>query len=88
MQVTNTFAPTLRTLQDARTGAAPWLPVAQGTVMDATGPSPRGCPPVAWANDFVARPPCASQSVSRRNNMCSKRPLSSVKPAAGQTATT
>eukprot|EP00959_Pyramimonas_sp_CCMP1952_P349665 7326669-Pyramimonas_sp.AAC.1 len=56
--------------------------------MDATVPSPRGRPLVARADDFVARPPRTSQSVSRRNKICCKHPLSSVKPAAGQTATT
>eukprot|EP00959_Pyramimonas_sp_CCMP1952_P324829 6799243-Pyramimonas_sp.AAC.1 len=55
--------------------------------MDATGPSPRGSPPVAWANHSVARPRRASQFVSRRNKIRSSHPLSSVKLAAGQTVT-
>eukprot|EP00959_Pyramimonas_sp_CCMP1952_P318811 6670639-Pyramimonas_sp.AAC.1 len=57
--------------------------------MDVTGPSFRGRPPVAWANNSVARPRRASQSVSRRNKICSGHPLISVcahaKPAAGPT---
>eukprot|EP00959_Pyramimonas_sp_CCMP1952_P166351 3477032-Pyramimonas_sp.AAC.1 len=42
VQRTDTFAPTLQTLRDAKTGAAPWLPATQDTGADATGPSPRG----------------------------------------------
>eukprot|EP00959_Pyramimonas_sp_CCMP1952_P121110 2532057-Pyramimonas_sp.AAC.1 len=75
MNRANTFVPTLRTLRDAKEGAGPWLPVAQGNAMDVTGPSLRGRPPVAWANYFVARLRRASQSASRRNNICSKHPL-------------
>eukprot|EP00959_Pyramimonas_sp_CCMP1952_P317992 6654457-Pyramimonas_sp.AAC.1 len=60
MQTSHIFAPTLRSVQDAKTGAAPWLPVAQDTGVDATGHSPRGRPPVAWADRFVARPARAS----------------------------
>eukprot|EP00959_Pyramimonas_sp_CCMP1952_P402669 8437890-Pyramimonas_sp.AAC.1 len=85
------FVPTLRILLNAKAGAAPWLPVEQGNAMDVTGPSPRGRPPVAWANSFVARPRRASQSVSRRINLCSDHRLVSVckhtAPAAGPTAT-
>eukprot|EP00959_Pyramimonas_sp_CCMP1952_P236254 4937562-Pyramimonas_sp.AAC.1 len=69
----------------------PWLPVDQGNAMDVAGPSHRGRPPVAWANSFVARPRRASQSASRRNNLCSEHPLVSVcthaKPASGPTVT-
>eukprot|EP00959_Pyramimonas_sp_CCMP1952_P236253 4937561-Pyramimonas_sp.AAC.1 len=91
MAKANIFAPTLRTLRSAKAGTAPWLPVDQGIAMDVTGPNLRGRPPVAWANIFVARPPRASQSVSRRNRMCSEHTLVSVctraKPAAGPTVT-
>eukprot|EP00959_Pyramimonas_sp_CCMP1952_P331859 6949102-Pyramimonas_sp.AAC.1 len=62
MNNANIFVPTLRTLREAKEGTAPWLPVAQGNAMDVTGPSLRGRPPVAWANNFVARPRRASQS--------------------------
>eukprot|EP00959_Pyramimonas_sp_CCMP1952_P283907 5934714-Pyramimonas_sp.AAC.1 len=82
----NIFVPTLRTLRNAKEGTAPWLPVAQGNAMDVTGPSLRGRPPVAWANSFAARPRRASQSVNRRNTICSEHPLISVcahaKPAS------
>eukprot|EP00959_Pyramimonas_sp_CCMP1952_P375517 7864769-Pyramimonas_sp.AAC.1 len=82
MQRTDTFVPTLQTLRDAKTGAAPWLPATQDTGADATGPSPRGRPPVAWADRFVARPARESKSASRRNRICSDHPLSVVKPVA------
>eukprot|EP00959_Pyramimonas_sp_CCMP1952_P209930 4392410-Pyramimonas_sp.AAC.1 len=91
MAKANIFVPTVRTLRSAKYGTAPWLPVDQGNAMDVTGPSLRGRPPVAWANNFVARPRRASQSVSGRNRMCSEHPLVSVcthaKPASGPTVT-
>eukprot|EP00959_Pyramimonas_sp_CCMP1952_P086333 1805840-Pyramimonas_sp.AAC.1 len=75
MNNTNIFVPTLRTLLNANAGAAPWLPVDQDNAMGVTGPSLRGRPPVAWANSFVSRPRRASQSVSRRINLCSDHRL-------------
>eukprot|EP00959_Pyramimonas_sp_CCMP1952_P412442 8643035-Pyramimonas_sp.AAC.1 len=83
MNRANAFVPTLRTLREAKEGAAPWLPVAQGSAMDITGPSLRGRPPVAWANNFVARRRRASQSVSRLlMSVCTH-----ARPAAGPSVT-
>eukprot|EP00959_Pyramimonas_sp_CCMP1952_P353047 7396384-Pyramimonas_sp.AAC.1 len=64
------------------------MPDAQDAGADATGPSPRGRPPVAWADQLVARPARQSKSASRRNKICSKHPLCIVKPVAGQAETT
>eukprot|EP00959_Pyramimonas_sp_CCMP1952_P285910 5978211-Pyramimonas_sp.AAC.1 len=88
MERTGTFVPTLQTLQNARTGVTAWMPNAQDTGADATGPSLRGRSPVTWAEQLVARPARQSRSASRRNKICSKHPLSVMKPAAGQAETT
>eukprot|EP00959_Pyramimonas_sp_CCMP1952_P357064 7476543-Pyramimonas_sp.AAC.1 len=89
MNAQNTFVPTLETLENARAGAAPWLPIEQDNAMGTTGHSPRGRPPVAWADSFVARPHRVARSVTRRVNLCSDHRLFSglVQPAAGQTET-
>eukprot|EP00959_Pyramimonas_sp_CCMP1952_P017585 373287-Pyramimonas_sp.AAC.1 len=57
--------------------------------MDTTGYSPRGRPPVAWADSFVARPHRVARSVTGRVNLRSDHRLVSglVQPAAGQTET-
>eukprot|EP00959_Pyramimonas_sp_CCMP1952_P329445 6897068-Pyramimonas_sp.AAC.1 len=89
MNAQRTFVPTLETLENARAGTAPWLPVEHDSAMGTTGHSPRGRPPVAWADDFVARPRRVARSVTRRVNLCYDHRLVSglVLSAAGPTET-
>eukprot|EP00959_Pyramimonas_sp_CCMP1952_P413609 8666562-Pyramimonas_sp.AAC.1 len=60
-----------------------------GDIGKCKGRSPRGRPPVAWADCFVARPHRVARSVTRRVNLCSDHRLVSglVQPAASQTET-
>eukprot|EP00959_Pyramimonas_sp_CCMP1952_P202477 4234112-Pyramimonas_sp.AAC.1 len=57
--------------------------------MDTAGHTPRGRPPVAWADSFVARPRRVARSVTGRVHLFSDHRLVSelVQSAAGQTET-
>eukprot|EP00959_Pyramimonas_sp_CCMP1952_P448559 9392279-Pyramimonas_sp.AAC.1 len=56
MERTRTSVPTLQTVYNAQAGVAAWMPDAQDAGADATWPSRRGRPPVAWAEQLTARP--------------------------------
>eukprot|EP00959_Pyramimonas_sp_CCMP1952_P161955 3386249-Pyramimonas_sp.AAC.1 len=65
------FVPTLATIDDAVDFGRPWFGVLNednGNNADNNNPPARV--PVAWGNNFRARPTRSSQSVSRRISMC------------------